>query len=228
MVRSGRVRVDGREVREPRRWVSPDACVEVDGQRVGPPAQQAHVYAALNKPRGVVSTTRDPEGRPTVMDLVASKPWAVGARGLAPVGRLDLASAGLLLLTTDHALADRLLDPRSRVSKRYRVKVRGHPSPEDLETLRRDTLEEDGLRLGPMDVLVTTQGPRSAWLEVTLREGKNRHIRRRLEALDYDVETLVRTRFGPIELGDLAPGEARLLTAQELIAVHRADGERGS
>jgi 23S rRNA pseudouridine2605 synthase len=220
LVRVGRVRVAGRTVRDPRRWVDPAReAVEVDGVRVGDvAARRERVWLMLNKPRGVVTTTRDPEGRLTVMDLVREH----AVPGLAPVGRLDLASAGLLLLTDDAALADRLLDPRSHVAKRYRVKVKGRIAPDALEVLRRDTLVDEGLTLGPMQVEVEREGPRSAWLTVTLREGKNRQIRRRLEALGHEVEVLVRTAFGPLALGDLAPGAVRRLSDDEVRTLARA------
>lgn len=219
LVREGRVCVGGHVTRDPRRWIDPVAeSVEVDGVRVGDRTTgRERVWLLLNKPRGVVATTHDPQGRPTVMDLVAAQ----RVPGLAPVGRLDLASAGLLLLTDDAALADRLLDPRSHVAKTYRVKVRGHATAATLDALRRDTLVEDGLTLGPMEVEVEREGPRSTWLTIRLREGKNRQIRRRLEALGHEVEVLVRTHFGPIALGDLPPRAARTLTAEELRALAR-------
>jgi 23S rRNA pseudouridine2605 synthase len=218
LVRAGRVSVGGRVATDPRLWVrvGQDA-VEVDGARVGPQAAAAPLWLMLNKPRGTVTTTRDPEGRPTVMDLVG----AHTVPGLAPVGRLDKASAGLLLLTNDAAAADRLLDPRSHVAKTYRVKVRGHLSADALAALRRDTLEEDGLVLGPLEVEVERAGPRSQWLVIRLREGKNRQIRRRLEALGHAVEVLVRTAFGPLALGDLAPGAVRVLTRAQVEALER-------
>lgn len=219
LVRAGRVSVGGRVVTDPRRRVVPGRDrLTLDGAPLAPPAERTLTYLLLNKPRGSVTTTRDPEGRATVMDLVA----AAAAPGLAPVGRLDKASAGLLLLTNDHLLADRLLDPRMHVAKTYRVKVRGHVSEETLASLRTDTLEEDGLALGPMRVDVESVGPHSTWLTVALREGKNRQIRRRLEALGHDVQVLVRTRFGPLALDDLAPGAFRPLTRAEIAALQQA------
>jgi 23S rRNA pseudouridine2605 synthase len=219
LVRAGRVTVGGRVVTDPRRRVVPGRdALALDGADLAAPAAAAFTHLVLNKPRGTVTTTRDPEGRPTVMDLVG----AATAPGLAPVGRLDRASAGLLLLTNDHVLADRLLDPRTHVAKAYRVKVRGHVAADALDSLRTDTLEEDGLALGPMQVEVESVGPRSTWLAVTLREGKNRQIRRRLEALGHDVEVLVRTRFGPLALGDLAPGAFRTLSRAEVAALRTA------
>lgn len=218
LAREGRVRVGGARVLDPRALVDPARdVVEVDGRRVRP-AQDAGVWLAVNKPRGVVSTTHDPSGRPTVMDLVQGPLPA----GLAPVGRLDKASAGLLLLTNDHGLADRLLDPRTHVSKRYRVKVKPRLSDADLSRLRSETLVEDGLVLAPMDVRVESEGPRSTWIVVALDEGKNRQIRRRVEDLGHEVETLVRVAVGPIALGDLAPGAVRALEPAEVAGLRAA------
>ena len=222
LVRAGRVRAGGRVLRDPREVVDPRrGPVEVDGTVVGPVATGT-VWLAMNKPRGVVTTTKDPEGRRTVMDLVG--PGA--APGLAPVGRLDQASAGLLLLSNDAVLADRLLDPMTHVAKRYRVKVKGHVAPEGLRRLREETLVEDGLALGPMGVEVESEGPRSTWLLVTLEEGKNRQIRRRLEDLGHAVEILVRTGIGPLELGTLAAGSVRSLTTEEVDALRAASKPR--
>lgn len=223
LVRAGRVTAGGVVVRDPRAVVDPARQpLAVDGRRVEAPVGGT-VWLALNKPRGVVTTTSDPEGRPTVMGLVG----AHAAPGLAPVGRLDQASAGLLLLSNDAMLADRLLDPRTHVRKRYRVKVRGHLSPEALARLRDDTLVEDGLALGPMAVEVEAEGPKSCWLRITLDEGKNRQIRRRLADVGHAVEVLVRTAIGPLELGDLAPGAVRPLTDAEVDALRAAAGPRG-
>lgn len=221
LVREGRVRAAGIVVRDPRDVVDPRrGPVEVDGRPVGP-ADVPIVWLAMNKPRGVVVTTKDPEGRPTVMDLVRDRL----VPGLAPVGRLDLASAGLLLLSNDAALADRLLAPASHVAKRYRVKVRGHLDAAALERLRRDVLEEDGLVLGPIEVEVESEGPKSSWLAISLDEGKNRQLRRRLEDVGHPVEVLVRTAIGPLGLGDLAKGTVRELTPDEVAALRAAAGE---
>lgn len=217
-MRAGRVKAGGVVLRDPRAIVdSRRFAIEVDGIRVGPSAGGS-VWLAMNKPRGVVTTTKDPEGRRTVMDLAG----AFAAPGLAPVGRLDLASAGLLLLSNDAALADRVLDPKTHVTKRYRVKVKGHFAPEELTRLRTETLVEDGLALGPMGVEVESEGPRSTWLVVTLDEGKNRQIRRRMKDAGHAVEILVRTAIGPLELGDLQPGAARALSVSEVEALRRA------
>ena len=205
-------------MRDPRALVDPARdVVEVDGRRVRPEAGGT-VWLALNKPRGVVSTTSDPQGRRTVMDLLEGPLPA----GLAPVGRLDKASAGLLLLTNDHALADRLLDPATHVAKRYRVKVKPRLSEAAVRRLREETLVDDGLVLSPMRVEVESEGPRSTWIVVTLDEGKNRQIRRRVEDLEHEVETLVRIAVGPIALADLAPGAVRALDPSEVESLRAA------
>lgn len=218
LVRAGRVRAAGIVLRDPRAVVDPArGPIEVDGRVVGPSAAGS-VWIALNKPRGVVSTTKDPQGRKTVMDLVD----ASAAPGLAPVGRLDQASAGLILLSNDSALADRILDPATHVRKRYRVKVRGHLSDESWRRLTETTITDDGLELGPLALELESKGPKSCWLVVTLDEGKNRQIRRRLKDVGHEVEVLVRTAIGPLELGDLAPGASRVLTSDEVAALRAA------
>lgn len=216
-VHDGRVRVDGRVVRDVTRWIDEAAHVEVDGRAVGPRGG-GPTWLLLHKPRGVVTTTRDPEGRPTVIDLLGD---AV-VPGLAPVGRLDLDSQGVLLLSDEHAVAARLLAPETHVTKRYRVKVRGHPDEAVLDALRTTSLTVDDLVLGPMAVAVASRTPAATWLDVTLTEGKNRQIRRRLAAVGHDVETLVRVAFGPIGLGELAPGAWRALTSDEVAAIRDA------
>lgn len=223
LITAGRVRVAGAVCTDPRRWVDPALePVALDDSPLAP-ARGELVHLALNKPRGVIATTHDPDGRRTVMDLV---PRPV-APGLAPAGRLDRASAGLLLLTNDHALAAILLNPASHVTKVYRVKVRGHPTDASLARLCEESIVDDGIALGPMDVRVESCGPRSAWLEVALREGKNRQIRRRLADVGHTVEHLIRVEFGPIALGDLSPGAVRMLRADELASLRASAGHAG-
>lgn len=213
LIRAGRVTVNGRVCTRGERRIHPDRDdVRLDGARVRLPRPDELVWWAANKPRGLVCTTSDPRGRPTVMPLIPEP----HAPGLAPVGRLDQASAGLLLFTNDTVGAARLLDPVHHVTKEYRVKVRGHPSPAKLDAWASTSREVAGLVLGPMRVEVESVGPKSAWLSVVLDEGKNRQIRRRLEADGHAVEVLVRRRFGPITLDDLPPGEARRLTPEEV------------
>lgn len=218
LVRGGHVRAAGIVLRDPREVVDPRrGPIEIDGKVVGP-LTSGSVWIALNKPRGVVSTTKDPEGRKTVMDLVD----ATDAPGLAPVGRLDQASAGLILLSNDSVLADRILDPATHVPKRYRVKVRGHVSAEKWRRLTEDTLFDEGIELGPMSIELESKGPKSSWLIVTLDEGKNRQIRRRMKDVGHEVEILVRTAIGPLELGDLAPGASRSLSDDEIASLRAA------
>ena len=213
LVIAGRVRVNGRVCKDgARRIDSGRDAVVLDDQPVRlPRSERDLVWWMVNKPRGVVTTTQDPEGRETALDLVP----APHAPGLAPVGRLDKASAGLLLLTNDSLLAARLLAPEAHAEKTYRVKVRGHPSAEVLRGWTSEAREIDGLRLGPMAVEVEQAGPRSSWLRIRLTEGKNRQIRRRCGADGHEVQVLVRVQFGPLTLGDLAPGAARPLTRAE-------------
>ena len=205
----GRVTVNGRVVRDVLATVSPGRDrVALDGAMVE--EKSSFTWLAMNKPRGVLTTTSDPEGRPTVMGLLQTPP-----PGLAPVGRLDQDSGGLLLLTDEHALAAALLAPETHVLKVYRVKVRGQPSAEALARLGTETVEIEGLRLGPLQLEVDSTTSTSSWLTVRLAEGKNRQIRRRLEAEGHPVLVLVRTGFGPIALGDLPPGQVRALSPNE-------------
>jgi 23S rRNA pseudouridine2605 synthase len=220
LVRAGRVAVNGAIVRDlVRRFDGRRDRISVDGAPVAPPDEGTPcAYVLLNKPRGIVTTTKDPEGRRTVMDLVED----ARAPGLAPVGRLDQDSAGLILLTNDHALAARLLDPASHVRKTYRVKVKGHVGEEVLERMRTERVAVDGLVLEPFDVAVESTGPRSTWLRIALEEGKNRQIRRQCQAFGHEVEIIVRMTFGPLVLGALQPGGSRPLTESEIAALRRA------
>jgi 23S rRNA pseudouridine2605 synthase len=219
LVRSGRVTVNGTVVRDVARMVDPRKDrLALDGRSVAAPDAGSFAYVLLNKPRGVVTTTKDPEGRSTVMDLVPG-----GAPGLAPVGRLDKDSAGLLLLTNDHELGARLLDPVNHVGKTYRVKVKGHVTAETVARMTSEPVVSDGLSLEPFPgIAVESVGPRSTWLRITLEEGKNRQIRRQCEAFGHEVELIVRMTFGPLDLGALKPGASRTLTSAEVAALRRA------
>ena len=169
------------------------------------------VYLMLNKPRGLVTTRDDPRGRPTVYACLAdpSLPF------VSPVGRLDQASEGLLLFTNDTRWAQRLLDPASHVDKRYHVQVDRVPD-DRLAAAMRAGVDVDGERLAAKDAQVLRAGTRHGWLEVVLDEGRNRHIRRLLAALDVAVLRLVRVAIGPVVLGELAKGEWRALTWEEI------------
>ena len=189
--------------------------ITVDGIRL----QTAipHVVVALHKPRGVVSTLKDTEGRPTIKTLLPR-----GSMRLYPIGRLDLQSTGLLLLTNDGALAAALLHPRTAVERVYAVKVDGTITPEIRARLRRGVRLEDGQAAA--DVRVTEALPTKTWLEVTVREGRWRLVRRLFAAVGHPVDKLTRVRIGPIELGRMGPGAFRSLDANEVKALRRAAG----
>jgi pseudouridine synthase len=212
LISAGRVSVNGQVVAELGTRVEPSVDrVEVDGRPVAPPP--AKVYLAVNKPPGIVTTTSDPRGRPTVLDLVPR----LGR--LFPAGRLDADSEGLLLLTNDGELANRVMHPRYGCEKEYRALVRGTPSAQALEQLRSGIELAEG-RTAPARVAV--DGPAeggSYWLRVMLREGRKRQVRRMLAAVGLPVERLQRVRIGPLELGSLPPGRSRPLGRSEVAAL---------
>ncbi|HEY7962235.1 MAG TPA: pseudouridine synthase [Solirubrobacteraceae bacterium] len=213
LIVAGRVAVDGEPVRDPARDVDAENRVELDG-RVLAGAQPRVVYA-LHKPVGVLSTARDTHGRPTVVELLPQE------RRLYPVGRLDADSSGLILLTNDGELAHVLTHPRYEVPKTYRVRVRGAPVRDSaLDALRGGVRLKDG-PTGPAQVRVLRGGE----LELTIREGRNRQVRRMCEAVGHPVLSLTRIRLGPVALGDLALGAHRRLGAAEVREL-RAAGER--
>lgn len=211
-VRAGRVSVNGVRVADPEFPVRDGTdTVAVDGV---PCAAAARRVIALNKPRGLVTTARDEQGRDTVYRCFdgADLPW------LAPVGRLDRASEGLLLFTNDPELAARLTDPATGPVKTYHVQVDCLPDIALLEQLRGGAVV-DGERLGVVDLQLLRTGRRNAWLEVALAEGRNRHLRRLLGAFGIGVLRLVRVRIGALALGGLAKGAWRELTPAEVEAL---------
>jgi 23S rRNA pseudouridine2605 synthase len=214
LVTGGRVRVDGRVVTDPARDVDERNEIEVDGTFVRPEPLEYHV---VHKPAGVVSTAHDPEGRPKVIDMVES------AARLYPVGRLDVDSTGLVLLTNDGALANRLMHPRYEVPRTYRATVAGGPSKRSLQALRSGVALEDG-RTRPAIVSVLTSPGRESTLEITIHEGRNRMVRRMLEAVGHPVRALERVAFGPLELGRLRPGDSRRVRPRELEELRRRAG----
>lgn len=215
LIAEGRVSVDGAVVTDPARDVEGRERIEVDGERVGSALKVRAVYA-LHKPHGVVSTASDTHGRSTVVDLV----HAPGSRRLYPVGRLDADSTGLILLTDDGELAHRLTHPSFEVAKTYRVSVGGPPLRDGaLRRLREGVRLEDGVT-APADV--RRIGPRE--LELTIREGRKRQVRRMCEQVGHPVRELRRVRFGPLALGNLKEGAARRLTPAEVDALRRACG----
>lgn len=219
LITAGRVTVNGRVVRALGTRADPSRdAVAVDGERVRIAAERRTIL--LHKPRGVVSTRDDPEGRPTVMALVGE-----AARGLYPVGRLDVNTTGLLLLTDDGALAAGLLHPRSAVARVYHAKVRGTPSAETLTRMRRGLplADEPGRpKTSPARVRVLERLPTKSWLEITVREGRTRLVRRLCEAAGHPAEKLARVRLGPLGLGRVPLGSWRVLGTRELAALHVA------
>ena len=203
IVADGRVTVAGETVTDPARDVDAASDVAVDGRPIAPEPQETYV---VNKPAGVVSTASDTHGRPTVIDLVGSD------RRLYPVGRLDADTTGLILLTNDGALADRLTHPRYEVEKVYRVEVEPpRPSERAMRALR-DGVELDDGRTAPARAHLVEPGV----IEIAIHEGRNRQVRRMLEVVGHRVTGLRRTSFGPLRLGRLREGDARRLTPAEV------------
>jgi 23S rRNA pseudouridine2605 synthase len=186
--------------------------VRVDGVRVKAP--KGLVYLVLNKPRGVVSTRSDPERRQTVMDLVP------GVAGLFPVGRLDVTTEGLILLTNDGAFAERVAHPRYEVPRVYHAKVHGVPDSDALERLRRG-VRVDGDFMA-VDRARVVEADNNAWVELTLHEGKQHEVKRLLEAVGHPVSKLRRVAIGPVTSRGLEPGEFRALTPEEIEGLRRA------
>jgi 23S rRNA pseudouridine2605 synthase len=215
LVVAGRVRVNGEPARLGQRVDPSKDVVEVDGSRV--PLDASLVHVLMNKPEGVVTTASDPAGRPTVMDL-----WH-GDERVWPVGRLDVATEGALLLTSDGELTYRLTHPRFRVPKTYLVEARGEVSRSTLRRLARGVELDDG-PTAPARVRLRSRAGGSSLVEVTIREGRNRQVRRMFEVVGHPAGRLVRTAIGPLMLGRLRPGTLRRLTAEEVRAVYRACG----
>jgi 23S rRNA pseudouridine2605 synthase len=213
LAREGRVSVDGRVVRDPEFPIAGHERIEVDG---GAAEAGASVYIAVNKPRGIVVSAADERGRDTVYSLLegAGLPW------LGPVGRLDKASEGLLLLSNDTVWAAGITEPVTHVPKTYHVQVAGRPDEATIGAMLEGVVDAgETLRAGAASLL--RQGERNAWLEVTLDEGRNRHIRRLLAALGFDVQRLVRIAIGDLALGELAKGQWRHLSDAEVVMLRR-------
>ena len=188
--------------------------IEVDGKAL---AHSGKIYLALNKPRGVVTTASDEQGRETVYAyLPRNLPW------IAPVGRLDKASEGLLLLTNDSEWAARITAPETHLDKTYHVQIGAVVNETLLDTLRTGFTASDGDFLRVKHASILRQGERNSWLEIVLDEGKNRHIRRMLEHLSIDVLRLIRVAIGPLTLGNLPKGTTRPLEPEEKQSLDRA------
>jgi 23S rRNA pseudouridine2605 synthase len=209
-IKSGAVKVNGKVVREPASWVSLSRdSIQCDGQTL---RAQRKVYVMLYKPTGVVTSHGDPEQRKTVYDLLTGlKEWVF------PVGRLDLDTSGLLILTNDTALGEQMTNPLSKVPKTYQLKINFHPTPEQLDQLRCGIELDHGETTLPAGVNVLRRNDRYTFLELVLVEGKNRQVRRMIEALGGRVMKLVRTRIGNLALGNLPIGHYRVLSRQELV-----------
>lgn len=213
LARDGRVRVDGKVVRDPEFPIAGHERIELDGAGA---ESAAPVYIAMNKPRGIVVSAADERGRDTVYSLLegAGLPW------LGPVGRLDKASEGLLLLSNDTVWAAGITEPATHVAKTYHVQVEGQPDEATVAAMLEGVVDT-GETLKATAVSLLRQGERNAWLEVTLDEGRNRHIRRLLAALGFDVRRLLRTAIGELVLGELGKGQWRHLTEAEVAALRR-------
>ena len=218
LIAQGRVRLNGRIRHDPESPVILEKDrIEVDG---GPLAAQTHVYLMINKPRGVVTTASDEKGRKTVYDcLTGDLPW------LGPVGRLDQASEGLLLLTNDSEWSARVLAPETHLDKTYHVQIGTLADAKLLKTLT-SGIKEGGELLRVKAARELRHGERNCWLEIVLDEGRNRQIRRVFEALQIEVLRLVRVAIGPLALGDLAKGSFRQLTAVEKRVLDQAMRKR--
>ena len=209
LISAGRVRVTGRPARLGQRIAVEADTVEVDGVRLS--VAPGLVYYLLNKPAGVVSTASDPQGRPTVVELVPDEPRVF------PVGRLDADTEGLLLLTNDGELAHRLTHPRHGVEKEYLAEVAGRPGPGAVRQLREGVPLEDGITSPARVSLVAPNA-----LRIVIHEGRNRQVRRMCEAVGHPVRRLVRLRIGPVRDARLRPGKWRPLDQSELRALETA------
>lgn len=211
LIAEGRVEVNGRPVLEPGTRVDPERdTIRVDGSRIPPPRR--HVYIVLNKPRGVISTMDDPEGRETLTDYVPSKPR------LFHVGRLDTDTEGLLILTNDGDFTHRMTHPKFEVQKTYLVEVEGFTDNKTLKTLEKGLRLDDG-PIKPDKVKLVSRTDTKSLLQITLHSGRNRIVRRMMDSIGHPVRRLSRISIGPVKLGQLQVGQTRELTSAELGAL---------
>lgn len=217
-VRAGRLKVNGRVERDPDRWVRPDRDVfHLDGERL---KAARKIYLLFYKPKGVITSHGDPKGRRTIYDCLGEeRSW------VSPVGRLDKDTSGLLLLTNDTDLANNVTDPKFEIPKGYVVKASGIVSDEVLARLREGVDLGRGERAVPRTVRRLEDRGKYSWIEIVLTEGKNREIRRMLEAVGFSVLKLVRTRIGPLTIGDLQVGRWRALSRLEIQSLLRSGKE---
>jgi 23S rRNA pseudouridine2605 synthase len=208
---AGQVRVNGKIVKDPDHWVDLERDrITLDGK---PLQTAAKLYILLYKPKGYLTTYRDPEGRPTVYDLITD----AGA-WLSPVGRLDLDTSGLLIMTNDTGFAERVMNPEHKVAKTYRVKASPPVSEERMNQLRRGVQLDDG-PARPAEVRWVRDSAMHSFLDLTITEGRNRQVRRMLEAVGSKVSKLVRTAIGPVRIDELPIGKWRPLTPDEIAAL---------
>ena len=218
-IAAGRVKLSGAVTRNPEAPVRLGTDrIEVDGQAVG---TREKIYLVLNKERGVVTTASDEQGRATVYDSLPASLRGPTSEWIAPVGRLDKASEGLLLMTNDSEWAARITAPESHLDKTYHVQIAAVANDPLLEALQRG-VENRGEVLHATRVSLLRTGEKNSWIEIVLNEGKNRQIRRMFESLGIDVLRLVRVSIGPLALGDLPRGGTRLLTVQEKASLDRS------
>jgi len=220
MIREGRVTVNGK-VAEIGMKADPEVdYIKVDGRLISGPGLRGpkSVYLIFNKPRGVVTTLFDPEGRPTVKDFLKGVKYRV-----YPVGRLDYDSEGMLLLTNDGDFANAILHPSRMIPKTYLVKVKGIIENDDIEKLRRGVRLEDGMTM-PANVKIVRRLDNNSWLEITIYEGRKRQVRRMLERVGHPVIRLKRIGIDGLRLGDLKSGKFRYLTPEELRMIKRETG----
>lgn len=206
LITAGKVRVNGNIVKDPATDVSESDAIEVSGKPVV--ADESETYL-LNKPLGIISSASDEKGRQTVVDLVSS------SSRLYPVGRLDVDSSGLILLTNDGGLANRLTHPRYEVPKTYRVELQGRITEKAVRSLRNGVRLEDG-QTAPARVSLQKRSKAGSTIELTIREGRNRQVRRMAEAVGFPVKALSRIALGPLRLGRLKPGQFKRLSSAEV------------
>lgn len=221
MVQEGRVMVNGKMIDSPGFKVdSLKNHIRVDGKIIA--RFEPKVALLLNKPKGYLSTVKDPKGRPTVMDLLKNVPWRV-----YPAGRLDFDAEGLLLLTNDGEVANLLTHPRFSIPRTYLVKVTGIPEDKKLVRLRRGVMLEDG-KASVVSVHVIRQREKNSWIQVVVTEGRNRLVKRMFSAIGHSVLKLKRIQFGPIQLGNLSFGQFRYLTPDEMKKLKKLLGDSSS
>lgn len=213
MIGDGRIAIDGVKIETPATLLKTLAGVTVDGKPVKAP-EAARLFR-FHKPRGLLTTERDPKGRPTIYDRLPK-----GLPRLMPVGRLDLNTEGLLLLTTDGGLKRQLELPATGIERAYRARAYGKVTQAQLEDLMMG-VEIEGIRYGSINANVERRTGANVWIELRLSEGKNREVRRVLEFLGLEVSRLIRISYGPFELGDLAPGALTEVKQHELVAFRK-------